>query len=181
MRTVYVDTRQQAGKHERKHAWFEGHACALVPRKLDVGDYMLEGVPYVSVDTKRDVDEIAANIGGRNHRRFREECKRAQSSGVQLFVLVENLYGFEAIRDLFKWTNTHCKTCRVRYQRGCNPRGGGKCPKHGTRKPIQGPQLARAMVTMSRRYGVKFEFCHPNEAGARVLEILEGGTDYESC
>ena len=180
MRTIYVDTRQQAGKHEMKHSWLEGHGCVLVPRKLDVGDYMMEGVEDVSVDTKRSVDEIAMNIGGKNHKRFREECKRAQEQGIHLVVLVENINEYEEIRDLIRWTNTHCKMCRFRYERGCKPHAKGKCMKHKTNKPIQGPRLAKAMSTMQERYGVEFQFCHPRECGQRILDILGGGADVDA-
>ena len=31
--------------------------------------------------------------------------------------------------------------------------------------------------TMEQEYGVHFLFCHPNEAGAKVVELLEGGCD----
>lgn len=177
---LYVDTRQRAGKHERKHSWLEGHGCELVSRKLDVGDYMLEGVEDISVDTKKDIDEIAMNIGGRNHARFRNECKRAKDAGVRLVVLVENIYEVEKPEDLRRWTNTHCKTCARRYNGGCNPHKPGKCPRHSTRKPIQGSQLCKAMRTMEQRYGVEFQFCHPRDCGMRILQILKGGASDDS-
>ena len=37
-------------------------------------------------------------------------------------------------------------------------------------------EMAKACATMSRKYGVRFEFCTPEEAAGRVVEILtEGG------
>lgn len=177
---IIVDTRQQAGKHEKKHRWLEGHGCKLVRRKLDVGDYMAAGNDGMSIDTKQDVDEIAMNINGRQHARFREEIKRAATLGVRLIVLVENIYGYGRIEDVAAWTNTHCKMCALRYQthgRACNPRASGKCPRHKTNKPIQGARLAKAMKTMEARYGVEFRFCHPNDAGRVIYELLGGGSD----
>lgn len=170
---LYVDTRQQKGKHELKHNWLVDHGYELVRKKLDVGDYMIDDVD-ISIDTKRNVDELAANINGRNHARFRDECKRAQEQGIKLVVLVENAYGYERIQDVAAWTNGHCKLCRRRYERGCNPHALGKCPKHNTRKPIQGPRLMKAMKTMEERYGVKFMFCHPRRCGEMIDQILRG-------
>lgn len=182
--TIYEDTRQQiqpVDKHAIKHAWWKSHDVEVIRKKLDVGDYMMEGVDDVSVDTKRTVDEIAMNIGGKNHRRFREECKRAQAAGIRLVVLIENIHEYEEIRDLNRWTNGHCKMCRWRYERGCNPHKPGKCIKHNTNKPIQGPRLAKAMSTMQKRYGVEFQFCHPRECGDRILSILSGGGEHDDA
>lgn len=172
---IYVDTRQQEGKHELKHQWLKDHGYELVRKKLDVGDYMLAERFAISVDTKRDMDEVAMNINGRNHARFREECKRAMAQHIQLVVLVENHYEFDRIEDVAAWTNGHCKSCRRHYERGCNPHGPGKCPRHHTNKPIQGPRLAKAMKTMEERYGVRFMFCHPRQTGAMIDAILKGG------
>lgn len=30
------------------------------------------------------------------------------------------------------------------------------------------------MKTMEEKYGVKFIFCHPNEAGEKIVELLSG-------
>ena len=140
-------------------------------RKLDFGDYMADG-SNVSVDTKRDIDEIAQNIGGRNHKRFKNECVRATDAGYRLVVLVENFENVHEIADLPAWVNGHCRACRM-----CNPLAKGKCPRHGTNKPIQGARLMRAMSTMTERYGVRFEFCKPKESAQRICELL--GVEYE--
>lgn len=173
---IMIDTRQQAGKHEHKDRWFEEHGVETVRQKLDFGDYMVEG-SNVSVDTKRNVAEVAMNINGRNHGRFKRECQRAQEAGCRLVVLVENLEGYEEVRDVRAWVNSHCAACAVYRQRRCIPRNPkGQCARHGTRKPIQGDRLSKAMETMERRYGVRFEFCHPRDAARRICELL--GVDH---
>ena len=173
---IVIDTRQQAGKHDHKDEWFAAHGIETLRRKLDFGDYMRDG-SNLSVDTKRNVDEIAQNINGRNHDRFTRECQRAAEAGCRLVVLVENLHGYTCIEDVRPWVNGHCRACVHYRRRTCVPRDPkGKCPRHGTRKPIQGPRLAKAMETMGRRYGVRFEFCHPREAAERICELL--GVEY---
>lgn len=150
---ILEDTRQQAGKHDLKHAYWHEHGVSIERTKLPVGDYAVWG-GSVSVDTKQDVEEIAANIGGKEHARFREECKLAKRLGAVLVVLVENRDGFTCVDDVTAWVNP-------------NP--------HKTARSIEGPRLAKAMRTMSERYGVRFEFCTPEESGRRVLEILSDG------
>lgn len=150
---ILEDTRQQVGKHDLKHAYWQEIGVSIERTKLPVGDYAIWG-GSVSVDTKQDVEEIAANIGGKEHARFREECKLAKRLGAVLVILVENRDGFTCVDDVARWVNP-------------NPRK--------TAKSIEGVRLAKAMRTMSERYGVRFEFCTPEESGRRVLEILRDG------
>jgi len=173
---IYADTRQHAGKHEVKEAWWAAHGVALERVKLDFGDYMADG-SNVSVDTKRSIAEIAQNINGRNHDRFKRECIRARDAGCRLVILVENREGVRDVHGVRKWVNDHCRRCGWRA-RGCAPADpSGKCARHGTRKPIQGERLSRAMTTMEERYGVRFEFCDPRDAARMVCELL--GVSYE--
>lgn len=177
MPAILIDTRQQAGKHEHKDRWFTAHGVETVHQCLEFGDYMVDG-SNISVDTKRNVAEIAQNITGRNHARFKRECQRAQAAGYRLVVLVENLNGYTKVAHVAAWTNDHCTHCKMYRQRICNPKNPqGKCVKHRTMKPIQGSRLAKAMTTMSERYGVVFEFCHPKDAARRICELL--GVSYE--
>lgn len=149
---ILEDTRQQAKKHEIKHRYWKDVGVKVLRTKLIVGDYMTFG-GTTTVDTKMDVEEIAGNIGGEGHVRFREECKLAQEIGADLIVLVENRHGFETVDDVKAWVNP-------------NPRK--------TARSIEGPRLAKAMHTMSERYGVQFMFCAPEEAGRKVIELLGG-------
>lgn len=184
MGMIYEDTLNKSGKHSIKNEWWAAHGVEVVRTRFDgkhdapvsFGDYYTPGSNKV-VDTKRNVAEIAMNINGRNHKRFREECKRAQTDGYRLFILIENRDGYRSIDDLKKWMNDHCRTCGTRRSIHCNPYDGAKCQRHGTRKPIQGPRLAKAMETMSMRYGVKFMFCKPKDTARIVCELL--GVSYE--
>ena len=148
---ILEDTRQQAAKHENKHSYFASEGITVIRSKLPFGDYALWG-GTISVDTKASVEEIADNIGGKAHNRFREECKLAQTLGGQLVILVENRNGFECIDDVIGWINPNVRK---------------------TARSIDGPRLAKAMHTMSERYNVRFEFCTPEESGRRVIELLE--------
>ena len=148
------DSRQQAGKHETKHAAWEEHGDKVIRCALPFGDYT--AVPPVSVDTKASMQEIAQNIGGskQEHNRFRRELQRAQEAGCHLYVLVENDEGIRSLEDVMYWINPRLID---------------------SPKAITGLRLARAMQTMQERYGVTFLFCHPERAAATIHYLLERG------
>lgn len=167
-----IDTRQQAGKHELKNEWWALHGVSTVRCKLDFGDYTVDG-SNISIDTKRNIDEIAKNINGRNHDRFKRECQRAAAAGYRLIILIENRDGITDLESLKEWTNGHCVMCSHSRMGKCDPLDTStKCGKHGTRKPIQGKRLALAMSTMSERYGVRFMFCNPHDSARVICELL---------
>lgn len=156
---IQEDTRQQAGKHNIKHAYFEDNKIGVVRSKLPFGDYA--PVPPISIDTKANMDEIAANICGKAHKRFINECKAARNAGCKLIILVENTLGISDVSQVHTWINP-----RVIYSPTC----------------VQGPQLQKAMETISERYGVQFLFCAPDAAGEMIVRILKdndntGGSD----
>ena len=149
MIALIEDSRQQANKHDIKHLSFQNAGIEVVRCKLPFGDYAVP--PKVSVDTKANMDEIAGNICGKEHTRFINECKAAKAAGCQLIILVENEVGISCLQDVNKWLNP-----RSMYSPRC----------------VQGPRLQKAMQTISERYGVRFEFCTPEEAGSRIVELL---------
>lgn len=151
--TIIEDTRQKSGMHELKHQHFEEMSVELVRNMLPFGDYALP--PSISVDTKADMAEIASNIGS-DHKRFKRECIAARDAGCQLIILVENTDGIACVNDVHKWVNPE-----LIYR----PRA------------ITGDRLQKAMLTMSERYGVRFEFCRPEESAKRIMELL--GVSYE--
>ena len=155
---IQEDTRQQAGKHDIKHAYFDENGVELVRCKLPFGDYA--PIPAVSIDTKKDMEEIASNICGSSHKRFIQECKAAQAAGCKLIILVENTVGIETLDQVRNWINP-----RVIYSEKC----------------VQGQRLHKAMCTISERYGVSFLFCTPERSGAIIKEILERGGLPDSC
>ena len=148
---ILEDTRQQSGKHDLKHEYFAAEGIELVRTKLPFGDYALWG-SVNAVDTKANVEEIAQNIGGSQHARFREECKLARRCGGRLIILVENEHGYKCIDDVEAWVNPNVRK---------------------TARSIEGPRLAMAMRTMSERYGVRFMFCAPEDAGEIIRQLLE--------
>lgn len=147
------DTRQQAGKHEAKHRAFSEMGVEVFRSKLAFGDYCLP--PSIAVDTKSSIMEIAGNLCGsqKETARVREEMKLARACGAVLIFLIE-VGKYKKPADLIGET--------FRLKSG---------------KVVEGVQLYRAMETCAARYGCRFEFCPPSEAGRRVLELLRGDKD----
>lgn len=145
---IIEDSRQKKGMHELKHQRFNEMGVELVRNMLPFGDYALP--PTISVDTKADMAEIASNIGT-DHQRFKRECIAAKEAGCQLIILVENNDGIRTVDEVHTWINPD-----VIYR----PRA------------ITGERLEKAMKTMHERYGVRFEFCSPEQSAEKIMELL---------
>ena len=148
---IIEDTRQQNKKHERKHRDWKKAGDEIIRSKLVVGDYTLP--PKISIDTKKDIHEIGANICGSvdDNKRFSEECKLAKRIGCKLIILIEDKR-FSSIDDLY-----------------------GKAIELHSGRIIPGDQLAVAMRTLSGRYGVDFMFCKPGDTAEVVKKLLNNG------
>lgn len=147
---IVIDTRQQAGKHKHKEEVWTQLGVQTVRSKLIAGDYARLDNQTVSVDTKKDFVELAGNICGSQHERFRAECELARKCGIRLVVLVEEV---PPSGDLALWQS----------------------PKTRSGKPfthVKGSVLKKAMATMAERYGVEFESVTKEKAPFRILEIL---------
>ena len=165
---IYEDTRQQVGKHKAKNDWFAAHGIEVVRRKLDFGDYQTDG-SNISVDTKKDLNEVCMDVG-RDHDRFIREAVRAHESGYLLVVLVEVGRPYKTVADVSSWVNKVCQRCKV-YRAGyCDPFEGG-CTRF-KRRPMQGPQLTSTMQTLATRHHFVWEFCPPHKAGQRICQLL---------
>lgn len=149
---IQEDSRQQNGKHELKHEFWARHGDRVIRSMVIVGDYCIP--PAVAIDTKANMEEIAQNIGGSadEHNRFISELKKAQDIGVSLYVLIENSEGIKSIEDVCRWYNP-----RLDY----------------SPQAIDGKRLAKAMATIQKRYGCRFVFSSPEDAGQKVVDILE--------
>lgn len=100
----------------------------------------------ISVDTKRSIDELAANmLNPKDHARFLREVKRARQIGVKLIVLVESSK-YKSIPDLATW--------RSKYS------------------GISGRALMDAIYKTHISYGVEFLFCPKISTGRRIVELL---------
>lgn len=191
---IIADVNQTTGSHKQSNSFnhrklqYLGHRVFVYP--LPYGDYIemtapimvklqaikaigrnvqkqhFVGMVKVAVDRKNSIQEVCGNICSKDHVRFRNECMWAQKDGAKFYVLIEDKK-INEVRDVFQWNNPR----RIQYFRV-----KGNKPKD---PPPDGPKLARAMMTMEKKYGVKFVFCRPEKAAETIVKLLEGGTDGE--
>lgn len=149
---IIEDTRNKKDKHENKHRYWVKTATPWIRASLPFGDYW--PTPKVAIDTKQDIQEIAANLcgAGKEKRRFREECKKAQDADCRMIFLIEDKR-YDSVEDLY----------------------GKKIYIHSG-QIIPGDQVALAMRTHEERYGCEFWFCNPEDSGKIIAELLEGNS-----
>ena len=155
-----MDTRQQKGKHDEKIAYWESRGLTLVTRKLDYGDYMIEGNKAVSVDTKADLCEIENNLI-HDHKRLVRECDRAEADGVRLLFVIENKDGIYNLSQVEQWQNPRYWAWKFKHDRGSTAR---EC--------TSGAKLRKIMRTFEERHNAEFFFCPPADSGRLVLNLL---------
>lgn len=183
------DTRQQDDKHNLKHRYFENNGIEVKRTKLYVGDYTLPTNQSICIDTKKDIQELIGDICGKSHTRFREELIRAQKSGIQLIILVENTGGeighsgvynttIRSLEELHRWKNPRLFIMKNSDEVIGRYKNGRPKYKRVQKYPnaTKGESLMKACMTMEQKYGAKFLFCRPEESGKRIVEILTGGS-----
>ena len=155
-------------------------------------DFM--GVVRDSVDTKKDLQEVAGNIMGSKkksngkktstHERFRDECILAQQVGIKLYILVEHGGNVKSLEDVTNWKNPRqfLYERKIRKEFGI-PKGAdfqtevAELKNHGAkivRGPTTGEELYKAMVTMEEKYGIEWVFCEKKDTGAKIISLLKG-------
>ena len=149
MRCLQEDTRNKSDKHSTKHEGWAASGVAVVRSKLAFGDYAL--VPAASVDTKRDIQELAQDVF-QQHDRFRRELVGARDAGTKLYILTENDEGIRSLADLAAWKESAKQFAK----------------RKGAQVRIDGGRLA----TMESKYGATFLFCAPDESAALIVELL---------
>lgn len=110
----------------------------------------------------------------KRHGFFHRGLIRAKNYGVKLYILVENKDGVTDIDSLFRWVNPRRKILvRTNEVIGWTKNGNPKY-KRVQKYPncMMGQQLAKACITMEKKYGCTFLFCRPDEAAPKIIELL---------
>lgn len=129
----------------------------MVRSKLFVGDVSLLNDQSVSIDLKRNLQEVCQNVC-QDHARFRRELERAMEYGIKLVFLVEHGGSIKSLEDVQNWKNPRLKDHPL---------------------AMSGERLYKVMLTMQNKYGIEWQFCDKRCTGKRIIEILGGqhGTD----
>ena len=167
---ILVDSNEKKNEHVIDYLDF--HNIAWKRKRLNVGDYMIDGDLSISIDKKYGCDELAGNLAGNDYTRFRKELLRAMTANTRLIFLIEENDIF-CINDVYRWQNWRhvewlkCKESGdyVRMEMlHLNPR----------MHPITGDELMRRMVTIAHKYGIEWQFTPKAECGRRIVDILGG-------
>lgn len=150
---IQIDTREHKFELARVQRQIEKQGASTFVKKLDVGDYMNVEVPDLSIDRKKNLQELCSNVC-QQHERFRRELVRANKMGIQLIILVEHGGDINCLEDVYFWDNPRLK----------------KSPK-----ATKGDSLYRSLITIRARYGVRFEFCDKRHTGRKIVELLSNG------
>ena len=143
---VLVDTREKPHAIARILAYFDRHGVAWEKRKLDIGDYMLDGQPHLIVDRKQSCNELASNLCSPDRRRFYNEVRNAHDAGIRLIILCEHGGDIRTFDDVRNWKNPYGK--------------------------VSGRRLQDAIFQLQMAYAVPVLFCDKRSTGRRIIEIL---------
>lgn len=153
---LLVDTREKPKAIQNILKTFDEAGIKHASTKLFIGDYQDYGNPFLIIDRKQSIQELAANCT-RDHDRFKRELERAKSVGARLVILVEqNRYKdrdkwihIETIEDLMLWESPHTT--------------------------IRGEKVYRVLRSWMAKYPLRVEFCDKRNTGRRIYEIIYEG------
>ena len=181
---IIEDKNNKPGKHDLKNQYFKDHGIDVIRQRLPVGDYIamtdkvrdvfarkekrgnpvkmmdLLGSYDVAIDSKNSILELAGDICGKSHDRFRDELILAQNNGIRLVILVETDDGITQLSELHKWVNPRLWIRKA----------GKQLYPNATR----GVTLMKSCYTIQKKYGCEFLFVSQKEAGAKIVELLGG-------
>lgn len=185
MKFIICDTRQQEGKHDKKHSQIADCGVRMLTCCMPCGDYcsfdalsetakrkavdlsyqygnnlnprpklrkevseLLLNEMTVSVDTKKNLEELSRNLMNRSdHSRFWKEVRKANENGIKLIILCEHGGQIKSIPDVAKW--------------------------HSKYSPVTGRTLMEEIYRVHIAYGVDFVFCDKRNTGKKIIELLD--------
>lgn len=175
--TIQMDTREHQGKKDHILDYFARNGISVEPSKCWVGDWTLLLDHSICVDTKTlGLQEVYKNVIGTDHARFHDECVRAKKRGILLVILIEEetITDIEQVPEWINYRREKWFEINEQHERGVNLR-----TKQSAKPPATSETLYKSMRTMQERYGVQWEFTTKAECGARIVEILGGGSEQQ--
>lgn len=142
---LIVDSREKGHKAILKY--FDSIGQDYIVSKLDYGDYMIYKNNNVVIDRKNNLLELAGNLCHTSeHERVKREIQRSKEDGCKEFIFLISESKIKTVEDIKNWSSAHTK--------------------------VKGSTLLKIMVTMSKKYGVKFIICPRKKMGEKILQLL---------
>ena len=145
---IWIDSREKKCDHIK--AYFDKHGIEYEIRKLDEGDYQIDGQPNITVDRKRDMSEMY-NCVVNDKSRFYKEVRRCNDKGIKLYILIEHSSQIKTLEDVPKWKS-----------------------KYGT---ISSREIMERLYRLHISYGVEILFCSKRQTAQKIIEILSQNID----
>lgn len=124
-----------------------------------MGDYTLPTDQRVCIDTKQGCEELYQDLVS-DTERFRREYHLAERLGIQLIILIEDVF----IHNLDEFENNWVNPLLRRYKYG------------RIKKPPRPNTVVRKQIeTIQRVHGTRFLFCHPQDTGETINKLLTAG------
>ena len=197
---IAVDKNQFIGSHgksnAKKHKQMEKCGVVLLPIPLPFGDYCLvtdemqkiinekgeklkkkdlESVIKISIDTKKDLQELFGNVRTGQHERFKKELNKPIDNNSKLIILCEHSSDVTCMEDVYFFYQPEIERIKWTTKKICGKQV--KVSEKYMQKEMKGISLFRSLQTIQDRYNVDFVFCNKNETGKKIIEILGGTYD----
>lgn len=152
---ILIDTREKPQAVAKIIDEFQQQRILYDRTKLYIGDFQEFGNPYLVIDRKQSLDELAANLTT-DKERFKREIGRAKVTGTKIVILVEqdsysdrgSRVQIKTIEDLMLWQSRH--------------------------STVTGEKLYRVLVSWLNKYPIEIRFCRKAETGKEIIKILGG-------
>ena len=148
---IIVDTREKERAIIKILSDFSKAGIEYRREKLDVGDYMNTDSPWLVVDRKQNLLEVAHNVG-QDLPRFLREIQRAEAQHIKIVFLVEHGYNVTSLKDVQSWVNPRLKDSPL---------------------ALSGERLYKKMLALQNGHNIEWRFCSKGNTGRRILKILE--------
>ena len=153
---IIVDSREKPKAITGILDYFDKVGIRYEVNKLRAGDYQDYGNPYLLIDRKQNIAELAKNCT-REHERFRRELERIREVGARLVILVEqNRY-----KDRDEWVQVRQIVDLIRWE--------------SPHTMVRGEKIYRVLASWRAKYPIEVRFCDKRATGKQIVNILYGG------
>ena len=143
---IIVDTREKG--HKKILEYFNKIDQDYIVSKLDYGDYQLYKDNTTVIDRKDSLLELSHNLCNiLEHERIKREIARAKDDGVKNFIFLISESKIKTAEDIKTWSSPHTQ--------------------------VKGETLYKIMLTMKKKYNIRFMFCKKKEMGKIIIDLLK--------
>jgi len=143
---IEMDTRNRKDGYVTDY--FDKHNIKWIRNKLYSGDVKLLNDTKVIIDLKANLEEIAHNLcNSLEHARIHREIQRAKELGCENFIFLISDSKIKSIEDIKNWSSKYTK--------------------------VKGLTLLKIMLTMKKRYNVRFIIVPRKDIGKKIIELLQ--------